>query len=682
MKYFIFLLFALFPLVIKAQMVNKWIEINNPDIIKYTALSYSISDEKNIVFHTIASNGDFKVSFDSLISWKVMPSIKKTGVYPRLSNILSDNKFIIIGDSLEYLGNFELQNRYKNFGYFKVTSDGGESWRDVILDSNTYLRQIAMLDDKHGYIVKEPRGNYFNTAPNVITDSLLVTGDFWNTWETLPLPEGVKHVWEALITSNDHFIIKSLNARDNYNTFTLYRTNDGGRSWEEMGLPKEPDRSTGIRKLEFLDFETGIAAGGVYKSQNRSEDIIYKTEDGGKTWRKVHEAEIYTSRGLNDMDFADALNGIAVGGQSKILRTTDGGETWFSEQPPPQSVDLFENYNQVLYPDANLALIVLPFKKLALFNGEKILKAPYFTNPKYNTTYELPVDGNFLEWEAIEGSANYRLQICEKTVGSGNADFDQDIIIDTTLSAFTFDFTRLQYYRHYTCRVNAFVGADTSEWSPLRILRTFDSPGQLKTPVQIYPLNGQLGCPSKIEFEWTNIERADSYEFMIADNPFFVEGGEGFSVLVKDSNIVDNKYIVEGLPPDSVLYWNVRAVAEDQKSYWANQLTGAYVFKTASIANVIWNLSILSNEIKVFPNPLPDGTELTVTLPLHSASVVRSELLDMLGRSVGETYSQYSEAGRQMLRFKTQSGLPAGVYFLRVSAGKDVWVRKVIVLDK
>ena len=52
---------------------------------------------------------------------------------------------------------------------------------------------------------------------------------------------------------------------------------------------------------------------------------IYRTTDGGKSWRKLNSL---TDQSIYDIDFADEKNGWAVGRRGFVIHTTDGGDTW------------------------------------------------------------------------------------------------------------------------------------------------------------------------------------------------------------------------------------------------------------------------------------------------------------------------------------------------------------------
>lgn len=106
-----------------------------------------------------------------------------------------------------------------------------------------------------------------------------------------------------------------------------------------------------------------------------------------------------------------------------------------------------------------------------------------------------------------------------------------------------------------------------------------------------------------------------------------------------------------------------------------------YIQRNSPSTSVLNDLKINNTELSIFPNPLPAGAELALEFSQQLAGNVSIELTDILGRRAGETYSQYFDVARQTLHYKSPQGLSPGVYFLRVSAGSEVWARKVIIID-
>ena len=120
----------------------------------------------------------------------------------------------------------------------------------------------------------------------------------------------------------------------------IYRTGDGGRTWRNMGL----ERSEHIGKV-LIHPDDGqtllVAAEGPLWSAG-GERGVYKTTDGGTSWRRVLRVDTHT--GVTDLEFAPGdpstvyaasyqrrrhIWGFMGGGPgSGIHKSTDGGDTW------------------------------------------------------------------------------------------------------------------------------------------------------------------------------------------------------------------------------------------------------------------------------------------------------------------------------------------------------------------
>ena len=120
----------------------------------------------------------------------------------------------------------------------------------------------------------------------------------------------------------------------------VYRSRDGGRTWQRMGL----ETSEHIGKI-LVDPRDGdvvfVAAEGPLWSAG-GERGLYKTTDGGATWTAV--VEIDENTGVTDVEFdpsnPDVLYAaayqrrrhiwslLAGGPESGIYKSTDGGESW------------------------------------------------------------------------------------------------------------------------------------------------------------------------------------------------------------------------------------------------------------------------------------------------------------------------------------------------------------------
>lgn len=148
--------------------------------------------------------------------------------------------------------------------------------------------------------------------------------DRGQTFEELVLPPALRgcRLQTAAFPTEDAWYLM---ARDG----ALSRTLDGGRSFEARGtLPGAA--ATGV-EVVFTSPEEGVALAGA-AGENADAiagpiepaDLIYRTTDGGRTWRVVAEPQ----QPLRGLEFVSAQVGFAIGDGGVLLRTTDGGESW------------------------------------------------------------------------------------------------------------------------------------------------------------------------------------------------------------------------------------------------------------------------------------------------------------------------------------------------------------------
>ncbi len=98
------------------------------------------------------------------------------------------------------------------------------------------------------------------------------------------------------------------------------------------------EKSYYLDKIFFLNSNIGWIA-----AETRSElggdqktDVLFKTTNGGVKWELAYSQDNNKAFGLQDVAFVDENNGIAVGQFGKILRTTDGGESWVQDSFDPK----------------------------------------------------------------------------------------------------------------------------------------------------------------------------------------------------------------------------------------------------------------------------------------------------------------------------------------------------------
>lgn len=129
-------------------------------------------------------------------------------------------------------------------------------------------------------------------------------------------------------------------SRSSYSGIGIYKSNDNGKHWDYLGLPES--QHIGKILLDPNDNNTAwVAVLGHLYSPNK-ERGVYKTTDGGKTWKQT--LYIDDNTGCVDMDInpsnpgevyaamwyrtRSTSNFVESGKTSGIYKSTDGGETW------------------------------------------------------------------------------------------------------------------------------------------------------------------------------------------------------------------------------------------------------------------------------------------------------------------------------------------------------------------
>ena len=134
--------------------------------------------------------------------------------------------------------------------------------------------------------------------------------------------------------------MKKNSSRSSYAGVGLLKSTDLGKTWQNMGLPDSHHVSRIIINPNNVN-EVLVAVIGHLYSPNE-ERGVFKTTDGGKTWKKT--LYINENTGVIDLAFAPnnfktmyaaswerdrkAWNFVGNGSKSGIYKSTDGGETW------------------------------------------------------------------------------------------------------------------------------------------------------------------------------------------------------------------------------------------------------------------------------------------------------------------------------------------------------------------
>jgi photosystem II stability/assembly factor-like uncharacterized protein len=112
---------------------------------------------------------------------------------------------------------------------------------------------------------------------------------------------------------------------------TWLKTTDGGLTWRH-GVIAGLD-TVDFRSIQAFDANTAVVASAGQPA------VIYRTEDGGESWSKVHQEGDQAF--FDGICFSGEKKGFVIGdpvmGKWMILETADGGKTWASLQNLPDA---------------------------------------------------------------------------------------------------------------------------------------------------------------------------------------------------------------------------------------------------------------------------------------------------------------------------------------------------------
>ncbi|MBS1494791.1 MAG: T9SS type A sorting domain-containing protein [Bacteroidetes bacterium] len=217
------------------------------------------------------------------------------------------------------------------------TTNGGTQWITQP-DTSKLYSSVKFIDQNTG-VFSAYGGIYLSTSSG--NNWNIVTGPEYSNYNFLNLSMTAPDTWYCIgkeISTSATIILKTTNGGSNWQSanspsqflldisFTdantgfvtflggIYKTTNGGSNWNLL-------TSTSASTISFINSNTGWY---LYSGK------IYKTTNGGINFQQVYNGGNLT---LNCLKFANALTGwlLAYDGSSygKILKTTDGGQTFF-----------------------------------------------------------------------------------------------------------------------------------------------------------------------------------------------------------------------------------------------------------------------------------------------------------------------------------------------------------------
>ena len=221
------------------------------------------------------------------------------------------------------------------------TDNGGTTWKPIFDDQGSFSIGCLALDPANPNVLWVGTGENNSQRSVAFGDGVYKTLDGGTTWTNLGLKES-EHIGMIAIDPRDSDVVWVAAQGPLWRAGGdrgLYRTTDGGATWKKM-LDISPDTGVSEVHLDPRDPDTIYAV--AYQRRRHvwtlinggPESGLHKSTDGGATWRKV-------SKGLPEVEIGriglaispadpDVLYAIveAQRDEGGVFRSTDRGESW------------------------------------------------------------------------------------------------------------------------------------------------------------------------------------------------------------------------------------------------------------------------------------------------------------------------------------------------------------------
>jgi photosystem II stability/assembly factor-like uncharacterized protein len=229
-----------------------------------------------------------------------------------------------------------------NGGVWKTT-DFGRTWFPIFDDQPTGSIGDIIVAPSNPNTIYVASGEGLQRPDLSVGDGMYKSTDAGKTWTHIGLKEGQQIGGLAIDPTNENRVFAAVLGHP-YGPNTergVYRTLDGGASWEKV-LYK--DENTGAIQVVidpkdpntiYADMWAGRQGPWENGAWNGTESGLFKSTDGGNTWKKLVNGFPTAQQGLGRIGFCVAPSDpkrlyatVDAGEYGGVYRSDDAGETW------------------------------------------------------------------------------------------------------------------------------------------------------------------------------------------------------------------------------------------------------------------------------------------------------------------------------------------------------------------
>lgn len=230
-----------------------------------------------------------------------------------------------------------------NGGVWKST-DYGRTWNPIFDAMPTGSVGDVAVSESNPNVVWAACGEGIQRPDLSIGDGVYKSTDAGKTWTNMGLHDGQQIGGIIIDPNNENRIFVAIlgHPYGPNKERGVYRSIDGGKTWEQV-LYK--DENTGAVQVSFDPNNSNIIYADLWAGRqgpwengqwNGPESGLFKSTDGGNTWKKLTKGLPTTQQGLGRIGFAIAPTNsnrlyatVDAGRYGGVYRSDDAGENWY-----------------------------------------------------------------------------------------------------------------------------------------------------------------------------------------------------------------------------------------------------------------------------------------------------------------------------------------------------------------
>lgn len=547
---------------------------------------------------------------------------------------------------------------------------------ETVLETNGQI-WVDFVDDRTGYLLT------YNYQIMDIIFELYKTEDGGNSWELLPgLPIDAYPTDIYAVNSEKIFLLDSYYQQ-------VYISEDGANSWRKI---KEPNFEE-----EYYFSDLGFNSQGKIVLCGDS-GLIFVSEDWGESWTLVTRS--VTAEDLSSVSFIDTQTGW-VSGDDNIFKTEDAGVTW--QALPTQIPIEFGWIDFIHFKNSSTGFAFSNQYLFKTIDGGNSWETVEFDVPQLGEIYGMEFfDNNYgiLYGTGIfvtyDGGDSWELTYFEE----GMDMIVLSVQMYSELSGFAFGSSRLpdedeeDEYTFFPLMLKTTDAGIT--WSKITNLPDFE------VIVAGYFDNSTSGIVLGIEMSYdeeteemsdfqTVVYRTDDLQNWeltqtIEDNlcirGYFLNRSEGAFICMdfmeggfKINAITQNG---EGLAMSGFMYqWLNDIALTSNETGWVVGDDGSIIELACTFTSVEDNPVVPKNPINLSVSPNPASDVITIQAGTKFPAEIKVQLLDIKGNIVAS--ENYGVKFGEISNTLNVSLLPSGTYYINFTAGNTTVNEKVII---